>query len=556
MRFMAIVANPNRLAHNIFIVFAICITLNTSVYSNYYTSPVKHPIRLSGTFCELRSNHFHAGIDIRSSAGVSGDTIYNVADGQLSRVRVQRGSYGQVLYIDHNNGTTSVYAHLERFHPKIEKLVKAQQYKYESSEVDIYIDSITVNINKGDYIGIMGNTGRSFGPHLHFEIRDTASEEPINPFLYGFDVEDKVKPIILSAWVYALDRLGRIVSKQQVSIAKKSSGVLVGKVKHVKSTNVGIGVGAYDKVYQYKSYKGIYGATVSVASDTLCTYLNDRFNFNENKAINGLIDYAHYKQTGSRITKLFQMQHSSLSLFNDCATSRGIITLDSLQPTSIHVSIFDYNGNVQNIQLELDAVNSHPLDISKKITNGNTYVNGPISIQIEENTLFEDADFSVEKLGNTYRIGNENIPLNKPINVTISDPNLTDSSILVKKGTTKSFGGSVEDGLLYTSISELGDFIISEDKNPPTITTVRYSKERSKYSNWKFTIKDDFSDKVQNKKLQVKAEIDGEFIRSIFDSKSNSLTISDLDQIPHKATTLSIIATDIHNNVSNRDYPL
>ncbi len=525
--------------------------------SDYYQSPVNHSIRLSGTFCELRPNHFHAGIDIRSAKGIAGDSIYSVAAGRLSRVRVQRSSYGQVLYIDHDNGTTSVYAHLDEFHPKIEAIVKHYQYSFEESEIDVYLDSTLVQIDKGDYIGKMGNTGRSYGAHLHFEIRDTETEEPINPFLYGFNVEDKSPPTLLSLWVYSLDKIGRILSKQQLSTQRGSDNRLKAIITSPQSPYIGIGIGAYDKIPNYKNYKGIYGATVSSDQDTICTYLNQRFNFNENKGINGLIDYHHYKATGSRVMKLFKMQYQDLSLFDDCETSRGIITLDSLQSQHLVVDFYDYDHNTVTIDITAPPWSStYPDAQRRRVTPGNTYKSGNLSISIPPDALFEDVDITLEQKGNTCTIGSNSIPLNTPITVRIESPLIKPGAILMKTQKNQSFGGQVIGSTLTTTVSELGTFEIGYDSTPPVITTVRQSPNRSKYSSWKFTITDNMRDKSINASLQVFARVDGRFIRSTYDSKSNSLTIRDLDDIPPNANTLKIFAIDIHGNESVRSYPL
>lgn len=523
---------------------------------SYYQSPVNHKVRLSGTFCELRPNHFHAGIDIRSAKGISGDSIFSVADGKLSRVRVQRSSYGQVLYIDHDNGTTSVYAHLDKFHPKIEKLVKHYQYRYEESEVDLYLDSTLVEIDKGDFIGIMGNTGRSYGAHLHFEIRDTATEEPLNPFLYGFDVEDKSPPSLLSLWMYSLDKLGRVISKKQLKTEPGEGNRLKARVVNTESPYLGFGISAYDKIPQYKNYKGIYGATVTSNQDTICSYLNDRFSFNENKGINGLIDYQHYKVANSRVMKLFKMQHQDLSLFVDCEATRGVIILDSVSRT-LDIDFFDFNANSVGIDVILPTWNQpYPEAQKRKVTNNKSYTSGDISITIPPDCLFEDVDLTLKQNGDLYTIGSESIPLNKPIEVKINSSAINNGAILVKPSKNQSFGGRVTGSTLKTKISELGVFKISYDSTPPVITTVRQSSDRTKYKSWKFTVTDNYKDKSSDESLQVFARIDGNFIRSIFDSKSNSLTINDISDIPKHANTLKIIAIDIHGNEAIRAYPL
>lgn len=150
---------------------------------DYFTSPVKHTIRLAGTFGELRPNHFHAGIDIKSSAGKVGDLLYAPADGHISRIKIQGGGYGNGMYIEHPNGYTTVYAHLLNYLPEVDEWIKAQQYDREKFEVDLYPTPGQFPFKQGDFIGKMGTSGRSYGPHLHFEVRDTRTQKAINPML-------------------------------------------------------------------------------------------------------------------------------------------------------------------------------------------------------------------------------------------------------------------------------------------------------------------------------------------------------------------------------------
>ena len=173
---------------------------------NYFRSPVDFTYNISGNFCELRETHFHAGIDIKPSTSGSKDKIYSIGDGYISRIRVSAGGYGRAIYIDHPDvGYTSVYAHMDIFYDNIENQVKKYQMAQESFEVDFLPEPHVFPIKKGDVIGIMGNTGFSFGKHLHFEIRDTKTEKPINPFLFGMDVSDTSAPSFISLAVHGLD---------------------------------------------------------------------------------------------------------------------------------------------------------------------------------------------------------------------------------------------------------------------------------------------------------------------------------------------------------------
>lgn len=529
----------------------------SSIDDGYYRMPVNHEVRISGNFCELRTNHFHAGIDIRSSKGASGDSIFSVAPGYLSRIRVQRSSYGQVLYIDHDNGTTSVYAHLDSFHPKIEQFLTRYQYEAEATEIDLYLDRTKIAIKRGDFIGKMGNTGRSTGPHLHFEIRDTETEEAMNPYLYGFARKDDIKPTILSAWLHELDSLGRFKERKRIAIKQTEDGNYRATATVTsKSRYNGLAIGAFDKANGWHNYTGFYKASVNSNADTVCSITNNRFNFNENKSINSLIDYGLYKSAGTKVVKLYEQQYASQSIYAHCI-EKGIITLDEVIVKPLTIAVEDYNGNQCTLTIDLGLDDSVDDSFKKTNTSSKSIINSEfINIGKLDKCLFEDEYINLEKKNNTYIIGSESIPLNGYIPVKITGTNLKEGSILVKSNTTKSFGGKISGESLYTSISELGSYEIKTDDQGPVIKTIRFNKDLSKYSSWKFSVTDNYTDKVENKNLLIEAYIDESYIRSYFDSKSNTLIIKDLDKISEQSNKLSIIATDIHDNITKRHYSL
>ncbi|NNE55669.1 MAG: M23 family metallopeptidase, partial [Flavobacteriales bacterium] len=187
------------------LLLAFVLIVSTSVQAqeldaDYFRAPLDIPLYLSGNFAELRSSHFHSGLDFKTQ-GREGLNVYAVADGHVSRIKVSPYGYGNALYIDHPNGMTSVYAHLSQYSDSITSFLIQAQYDLESFEVDLYPDSGLLKVRKGEIIGLSGNTGSSGGPHLHFEVRETKTEFPVNPLLFNFDIKDHVKPEIINVMV-------------------------------------------------------------------------------------------------------------------------------------------------------------------------------------------------------------------------------------------------------------------------------------------------------------------------------------------------------------------
>ena len=181
---------------------------------DYFSNPIDGKIILSGTFAELRTNHFHSGIDIKTK-GIEGLNVFSSAEGYVSRIKVSHFGYGKALYITHPNGFTTVYAHLKKFSPKIEEYVKSKQYEIEEYEIQLFPKKETLKINKSELIAFSGNTGGSSGPHLHFEIRDS-KERPINPMLFGIKVDDSIKPSIYDLYAYPITKQSHVNGKINV----------------------------------------------------------------------------------------------------------------------------------------------------------------------------------------------------------------------------------------------------------------------------------------------------------------------------------------------------
>ena len=172
-----------------------------SINAQQVTPPLEIPLKLSGTFGEFRATHFHAGLDIKTQ-GQEGFKVKSIKAGSIRRIKVGTTGYGKCIYIQHADGTTSVYAHLKKFAPKVERYIKAYQYEKESFIAQKFLKLGEMTVEQGELIGFSGNTGGSSGPHLHFEIRDTKAETPLNPLQLGFDIPDSIRPIVQGLYRY------------------------------------------------------------------------------------------------------------------------------------------------------------------------------------------------------------------------------------------------------------------------------------------------------------------------------------------------------------------
>jgi hypothetical protein len=263
---------------------------------DYFRSPLDIPINLSGTFGELRPNHFHSGLDIRTN-NVEGLPVYAAADGIIIRIKVSTFGYGKALYIAHPNGYTTVYGHLQKFSDKIEAYVKEQQYRQKSYEVELYPS--TLKVTQSEIIALSGNSGGSGGPHLHFEFRDTATEKIINPMAFGMNklIKDEMSPVISSLMVYpANDSISVNKSRNPVSLSlqKQVDGTFLAS-KVYASGKIGFALNSYDLSTNNYNKNGIYKVVSYVNGSQNFKYEFDTFAFDESKYINYFIDFNKYK---------------------------------------------------------------------------------------------------------------------------------------------------------------------------------------------------------------------------------------------------------------------
>lgn len=319
-----------------------------------YTNPVKHNIRLSGSFAELRTGHFHGGIDIKSSSGIKGDTIFSIQKGIISRLKVEPGGYGNSIYIDHPEGYTSVYAHLDSFNPKIDSLIKKHQYATNTFLVDISSFQEAMYINKGEYIAIMGNTGRSFGPHLHFEIRETATDKLINPFLIGIKPADTRSPTIKYIELKEFDTNNLPIANQTLTInntskSKNGKQYDLGKLEINTNNQYDLSIAIFDQMNGSSNKNGIYSIQWMQNDSLIQQICMDDIKFEDSYNIYDIMDLQK-KLESNAVNYLFHLNR----LHSFSFSKNGENPFDSKNPVDAYTIIFsDFEANQTSITYQI-----------------------------------------------------------------------------------------------------------------------------------------------------------------------------------------------------------
>lgn len=395
---------------------------------NYFSDPLKIPLILSGNFGELRTNHFHAGLDLKTQ-GRTGVDIHAVAEGYVSRIKISHHGYGKALYIKHPNGYTSVYAHLEKFAPKIEAYVKERQYKKESFTIELFPKKTELIVTQDEIVAISGNTGSSGGPHLHFEIRD-AQSRPMNPLLFGIEIADSRKPLVNNVWLYPLSEDAQIngVNKPyRLKLFSIDEGILKTKPIHA-SGNIGVGLNTFDQQDGARNKNGVFKINTIVNGSENFELQMKRFSFFETRYLNRMIDYAHFKKNKSRIVKLFIQDNNPLSIYSKTKGNGVITVLDQLS-YNINVSVEDFEGNAKQIIIPVEG---KQVELVKDTLQQNTqYVVSPTEsfeyqgqfakIEIPQKAVYEPVSLEIEELpNNRLKVHNNTVPLHKYMTVSFS----------------------------------------------------------------------------------------------------------------------------------------
>ena len=517
-------------------------TINESYPVSYFSKPLEIPLVLSGTFAELRSDHFHAGLDIKTQQR-EGLRVFSTAPGYVSRIKISPWGYGKAIYITHPNGYTTVYAHLKKFSKKIESYIKKIQYKKESFEIQVFPKFEELPVKKNEIIAFSGSTGGFVGPHLHYEIRDTKTEKPINPFLFGIDISDSKKPRINTLMGYPIgseSHINKINKPLQLNFIKLKNGTfLANKIKAYGT--IGFGINAFDQLDGAYNKNGLYSLQMRVNGKVVHEFKATSFSFAESKLINLLIDYERFETLKQRVQKTYIVPANKLSLYAK-NNHNGIVKIEDGISYNIEITAKDFKGNSQKIVIPVIGKKEAPI-IKRSVEKTPYYIESVkfnkfkekgIQVAFPKNTFYSNfyLDFVVK---DSFAIVHKPvIPLNKKYTLTFDVSNYSNEDkehmyiAYINKNNKASYQKTVKkDTTFYTLTKKLGKFSLLKDINKPEITLKNF--KNGQWLTHAKTLKVKIIDKESGIK-SYRGEIDGEWILMEYNVKNNTLTYNFSDK--------------------------
>ena len=528
-----------------------------------YGSPLDIPITLSATFGEIRPNHIHAGLDIKTQ-GVEGKKVYAVADGYVSRIGVSPYGYGNVLYITHYDGYTSVYAHLQRFSGEIAKYVKQYQYNHKKFASQIYPDADKFPVKKGDLIAYSGNSGGSGGPHLHFEIRHTVSEKPVNPMYFGYKIEDNAKPLIQGVAVYPLGDESTLEGgiKPMYFSVEGSNGKYKLKDRNVVHGNgeIAFGICTYDLVGTQTNKDGPYLYELFLNDELAFQVEADSFSYSEPRYVNSLLDYRHYKQKKSSYVRTEVDPFNKLQMIE---VKNGTVFVEEGDTVNVRFKISDYAGNSSQISFKM--VGSEYVWMERPQHRRSEYfvkadgtMNSEITIEafsvaLERGTLFRDEWMPTgqrdEKgcCSRIYRFGTDEMTTFKNYKLRLrpndewADHPRKYIAYIDGNGKVSSLGGTMKNGCMEVETRSLGEFTIKIDSVAPKVSASNFKDGQSvkELKSLRFKITDDMTG-IETYDIYL----DGVWVLGKYDAKNALLYYEFDEKMQAGVNNVKVVVTD------------
>lgn len=534
----------------------------------YFRQPIDGKLSLSGNFGELRRDHLHSGLDFKTN-GKIGIPIYASADGSVVRIKISVNGFGKAIYIKHPNGFTSVYAHLNHFNKRIEEFVRTVQYKKESFEIELFPALNKFKVKKGEIIAFSGNTGGSEGPHLHYEIRDSKSEKPINPLLFGFKVKDLIRPKIKALKLYPNNYQSLINGENTEAIFRLSGS---GESYRLESDSiirvsgkVSFGISTYDLANEAYNWLGVFKVQLYLDSKLVYDHDVETFAFRESKYVNSLIDYSHYINNRERFQRSEKDPGNKLSIYN-IQTGDGVFEFSDSLVHNLKYIVKDVNGNVSALQFYIKASPIDPL-ITEQIeephnwfdfSNNNTFKDKDIILDFKKGSFYQSFDFiysqsdyKLKAYSKLHHIHFPDYPVHRAFKLALKLselPNHLQKKVFIariERGKINVLDSKYENGFIHATANKFGDYIILADTISPIIKAlnVHNNKNIKGYKRIVFEI----SDKISGIS-KYRASLNGKWILCEFDKKTNRLVYNIDNRTLKGINKLKLVVNDAQNN--------
>jgi len=550
----------------LFVIVSLLISIFTFSQKKYpkndFIAPMTIPLHMSGTFGELRGNHFHSGIDFKTQKK-EGQNVLAVADGYVSRIKVSPFGYGKALYITHSNGYTTVYGHLQKYAPEIEEYVKKRQYEQKSFEVEFFPSFSELKVKQGQLVAFSGNSGGSGGPHLHFEVRDTKTENIINPFFFGYDkiVKDTQKPTINNIYVYPIGEQSYANNAEIptiINVFSQKNGNYIANPVSAKG-KIGFGIETYDTADFNHNKNGVFKIETTLNGNKFFSVVFNEFAFSESRYINAFLDYQKWNEQKIRVQKMFVENKYSLSLINSNEKNGIIDVLPNISYT-YKIEVFDFHNNSTTIIIPIKYTSEPPtIKQQQKKTNyflkakiDNLYEKENVSIYVPANSFYNDFDLDFDVKNEIITFANSSIPVHKNYTITIKNTDiptkLREKTYIARlDGTIKKYNKTqVSHNFFKANVRETGNFILAQDTISPIVEPINFSEGKwiSDEKNLKISIKD--NDSGIN---TYNAYLNDKWVLMEYDYKTNLLIHDFADgKAQEGKNDLKVIVTD---NVGN-----
>ena len=545
----------------LFLFISININSQTNFPKNYFSNPLDIELILNGNFGESRPSHFHSGIDFKTQFK-EGLNVFSSAKGYVSRISIKHGGFGKALYINHPNGYTTVYAHLKNFNKKIEDYIKKIQYNKKSYQIEHYFKKDVIKILKNENIGKSGNTGSSFGPHLHYEIRLTKNQKAINPQLFEIDIKDTRRPIINSVFLYKLDSLNKISEPIKLKIKRINDSIYQSEEVTANGT-IGFGISGFDRQDLANNKNGIYKYSTIYDNKENIEFNFNSFFFEESIKIKTLIDYKYYIENKSRIVKLFKDHGNNLSIYSN--NKSGYINIEN-DISLYQITLADLKGNKSTIKIPitkgeikkstLKKVNSKDLNttINNKLNYNFEFENA--EIKIAKNTFLKNVKLNIDTSIDSIKIINPEIAVFKNIKIYFLNKEKRKGNYLALKDNNgnESFASAKlnNKNYFYHKTKSLGTYFIKNDSLNPLIELKNF-----KNNDW-ISNKSSIKIKILDKETGIKnynVKINGKWMLFEYEYKKNELFYNfDSYFINKKKNSIEVSVEDMAGNKSQKNF--